>query len=242
MAAASHPPEPDASNPGCRNPSLEPMTYRGRPVPMAQPDRAVEAFEILLGVLEAQNPFFVGHAARVADLSATVAAVLGLGDATIEELRVAGRLHDLGKLAVPSTVLTARGPLTSEDAALVRMHPAIGAQILATIVSPSIQAAIRGHHERWDGTGYPAGLAGPLISLGARIVGAAEIFDALTSHRAHRAKMSEDVAIDRMQEMAGVALDPSVVDAIVTAVRHHQHLAFLHDDYSSGAEALTDDT
>jgi HD-GYP domain-containing protein (c-di-GMP phosphodiesterase class II) len=200
------------------------------------PNLAVATLELTLGLLESQTPYFIGHAARVADLAAGIGTKLGLSDAELDDLRVAGRLHDLGMVAVPSGILTATAALTPAEAALVRLHPTIGAQIVASIVSPAIQAAIRGHHERWDGTGYPDGLAGPAIPLAARIIGAAEVFDAMVSHRPYRPGLPESAALERVQHLAGTVLDPVVIEAMVAALRNPQRLAFLPDDYPSGVE------
>jgi HD-GYP domain-containing protein (c-di-GMP phosphodiesterase class II) len=198
--------------------------------------RAAAAFDLLFGILETQNPYFIGHAARVADLAASIGAGLGLEDSAIDELRIAGRLHDLGMVAVPTNVLTAAGPLSAADSALVRMHPTIGARILSTIVSPTIEAAIRGHHERWDGKGYPDGQSGASISLGARILAAAEIFDAMISPRAYRGALSEEEALLQLSGLRGTALDPAIVQATIAAVRTTKRLAFLPDLSPAGAD------
>lgn len=197
----------------------------------ASSGRAAAALDTLTAILEAQDAHYLGHAARVADLAASTAATLGLGNPEIEELRVAGRLHDLGMVVIPATVLQKAGPLTSEEMALVRSHPAVGAQIVRTIVDPGVQSFIRGHHERWDGAGYPDQLAGRDIPLGARILAVAEVFDALTSDRPHRGRHDEEEALRRLRELAGSALDPMIVDAAEPAVRQRRGLAFLSSEH-----------
>ncbi len=131
-----------------------------------------------------------GHSARVADLSAGVAAELGLSDEDVEMIRTAGRLHDIGKIGIREEVLNKQGPLTDDEYAHVKQHVLVGSQILAPLVHlRDIISFVRNHHERWDGFGYPDKLKGEAIPLGARIVGAVEIFDALTTARPYQEKM-----------------------------------------------------
>src|SRR5438094_6621610 len=156
--------------------------------------------EALVNALEAKDPYLRGHSARVADLSATIASQMGLSDEQLEWVRVAGRLHDLGKIGTREAVLNKQGALTPEEFEHVKQHVLIGSQILAPLSHlGDIITAVRGHHERWDGTGYPDGLRGEEIPLAARIIGAAEVYDALSTSRAYKEKLTPDQALQRME-------------------------------------------
>src|SRR5690606_1844331 len=116
--------------------------------------------------------------------------------------------------------LTKEGPLTADEYELVKQHVVIGSQILAPLAHlGDVIAFVRSHHERWDGQGYPDRLRGEEITLGARVLGAAEIFDALTTARPYQEKMPPDVAVERMRDLAGSVLDPGVYQALEAAVR-----------------------
>jgi putative nucleotidyltransferase with HDIG domain len=171
-----------------------------------------------------------GHSARVADLAATVASQLGLEDEEVEHVRVAGRLHDVGKIGTREAVLNKQGPLTPEEFEHVKQHVLIGSQILAPL--PHLEHAIamvRSHHERWDGTGYPDGLRGEEIPLGARIIGAAEVYDALCTSRPYQEKLAPEDAVKRMADLSGTVLDPKVYDALLGVVSRRRTLVFLDD-------------
>src|SRR5438445_4895846 len=171
-----------------------------------------------------------GHSARVADLSATIAHQLGLSDEQLEHVRVAGRLHDIGKIGTRESVLNKEGALTPEEFEHVKQHVLIGSQILAPLSHlGDIIPAVRGHHERWDGSGYPDGLRGEAIPVAARILGAAEVYDALSTSRAYQEKMTADQAVERMTDLAGTVLDPKVFEALTTVVARRRTLVFLDD-------------
>jgi len=191
---------------------------------------SVATLEALVNALEAKDPFIRGHSARVADLGAMIAAELGMNDEQVEQVRMAGRLHDIGKIGIREDILTKEGPLTADEYELVKQHVVIGSQILAPLAHlGDVIAFVRSHHERWDGQGYPDRLRGEEITLGARVLGAAEIFDALTTARPYQEKMPPDVAVERMRDLAGSVLDPGVYQALEAAVRRRQALVFLDD-------------
>jgi putative two-component system response regulator len=189
---------------------------------------SVATLDVLVNALEAKDPFLSGHSARVADLAATLAAQLGLPDDEIEQARVAGRLHDIGKIGTRDEVINKPGPLTPEEYEHVKYHVTIGAQILAPLehLGPVIDV-VRSHHERWDGRGYPDGRQGEEIPLLGRIVGVAEVWDALNSSRPYRETLDQDQALRRLGELAGTALDPRVCDALSEVVHHRRSLVFL---------------
>ena len=191
---------------------------------------SVATLEALVNALEAKDPYMRGHSARVADLSATIAHQLGLAEEQVEHVRVAGRLHDIGKIGTREAVINKQGPLSPEEFEHVKQHVIIGSQILAPLAHlGDIIPAVRGHHERWDGTGYPDGLRGEDIPLAARIIGAAEVFDALSTSRAYQEKMNAEQAVERMTDLAGTVLDPKVFEALTTVVARRRTLVFLDD-------------
>ncbi|HMH82637.1 MAG TPA: HD domain-containing phosphohydrolase [Gemmatimonadales bacterium] len=194
---------------------------------------SIATLEALVNALEAKDPYMRGHSARVADLSATIAHQLGLADEDLEHVRVAGRLHDIGKIGTRESVLNKQGALTPDEFEHVKQHVVIGSQILAPLSHlGDIIPAVRHHHERWDGTGYPDGLRGEEIPIGARIIGAAEVFDALSTSRAYQEKMSPENAVERIADLSGTVLDPQVVEALSAIVAKRHTLVFL--DESSG--------
>jgi putative two-component system response regulator len=194
---------------------------------------SIATLEALVNALEAKDPYMRGHSARVADLSATIAHQLAMPDEIVEHVRIAGRLHDIGKIGTREVVLNKQEALTPEEFEHVKQHVVIGSQILAPLnhLGPII-SAVRGHHERWDGTGYPDGLRGDDIPIAARIIGAAEVFDALSTSRAYQDKMNPEEAIQRLADLAGTVLDPKVCEALATIVARRRTLVFL--DESSG--------
>src|SRR5213596_3345328 len=191
---------------------------------------SIATLEALVNALEAKDPYMRGHSARVADLSATVAAQLGLGEEAVEHVRVAGRLHEVGKIGTREVVLNKHGALTPEEFEHVKQHVIIGSQILAPLAHlGDIIPAVRHHHERFDGTGYPDGLRGQDIPVSARIIGAAEVFDALSTSRAYQEKMSPEKAVQRAADLSGTVLDPKVFEALASVVARRRTLVFLDE-------------
>jgi putative two-component system response regulator len=194
---------------------------------------SVATLEALVNALEAKDPYLRGHSARVADLAATIAAEMGLDDESIEKVRIAGRLHDIGKIGIREEVLGKQGPLTDEEYEHVQQHVIIGSQILSPLAHlQEVIAFVRSHHERWDGFGYPDRLEGDAIPYGARIIGAVEIYDALTTSRPYQEKMPPAIAVERMRDLTGTVIDPAVHRALETVVRHRPTLTYL--DESAG--------
>jgi HD-GYP domain-containing protein (c-di-GMP phosphodiesterase class II) len=174
----------------------------------------------LANALEAKDPYTRGHSERVGTWSRRLGVILGLGGDEVETVTQAGLLHDIGKIGVPEAVLRKRAGLAPDEWALMRQHPVIGAQIVAPFEFFAGGAlVIRHHHERWDGTGYPDGLAAAAIPFGARIVAVADVFDALTSDRPYRAALSRDAALAYLAAEASHTLDADVVAALLRLVR-----------------------
>jgi putative two-component system response regulator len=196
----------------------------------AQERISVATLEALVNALEAKDPHLRGHSARVADLSASVAAQMGCSDEAVEAIRTGGRLHDIGKIGIREEILNKQGPLTDAEFEHVKQHVLVGSQILAPLVHlKDIITFVRSHHERWDGAGYPDRLAGEAIPLGARIIGAVEIYDALTTSRPYQEKMPPEIAVERMRDLIGNMLDPAVHEALASVIGHRQALVFLDD-------------
>ncbi|HVH67248.1 MAG TPA: HD domain-containing phosphohydrolase [Gemmatimonadales bacterium] len=200
---------------------------------------SVATLEALVNALEAKDPYMRGHSARVADLSATVAHELGMTEEEVELVRVAGRLHDIGKIGTREAVLNKQGTLTPDEFEHVKQHVIIGSQILAPLSHlGDIIPAVRHHHERWDGSGYPDGLRSQEIPIGARIIGAAEVFDALSTSRAYQEKLAPEKAIERIAELSGTVVDPKVFEAMASVVARRRTLVFL-DEGGGGAATGT---
>jgi putative nucleotidyltransferase with HDIG domain len=170
----------------------------------------------LANALEAKDPYTRGHSERVAALSRRVASALGLAPAVVDVVGQAGLLHDIGKIGVPEAILRKPGPLSPDEWQIMRAHPVIGAQIVAPFeFFEGAARAIRHHHERWDGSGYPDGLAHQAIPLEARIVAVADVFDALTSARPYRGALARDAARAVLVHEAGRTLDETIVAALL---------------------------
>jgi putative two-component system response regulator len=192
---------------------------------------SVATLEALVKVSEAQDPWFAGHSLRVAQVAASIAAESGRSDEEVEQVRQAGRLHDIGMICVPEGLQSKEGSLTPAEFELIRRHPVVGSQILAPLPHLAhVATFVRGHHERWDGKGYPDGLAGDAIPWGARLLGAAEIYDALTTARPYREQLTPELAVDRMRELTGAVVAPEVLRALTAVVERGSALVFVGDE------------
>lgn len=177
-----------------------------------------DAIAALAEAIEAKDHFTGGHVGRVVRLATSLGKAIGLSHREIRLLRQAAVLHDVGKIGVPEAVLNKPGELTQEERALIRQHPETGARILSHLDTSGIDqviAAVRGHHERWDGTGYPDELAGEEIPLLARIIAVADTYDALTSDRPYRPAYSQERALDILIESRGKHLDRRLMDLFI---------------------------
>jgi response regulator RpfG family c-di-GMP phosphodiesterase len=176
----------------------------------------LSAIDSLVRTMEERDPYTAGHSRRVREYSLRLGRALGLDDRQMRQLSLAAKLHDIGKVGVPEAILNKPGPLTPAESLVVREHPIIAERILRSIVrNRGVLAAIRGHHERIDGAGYPDGLKGTQIPLLARVITVADCFDALTSARAYRAPLSASQALQMLQGSAGTHFQPEFVRAFV---------------------------
>jgi len=173
------------------------------------------AVQSLAAALDARDGYTHGHSQRVTALAVALARGLGLPEAAIERIHLAGMLHDIGKIGIRESVLNKPMALTDDEYAHIRTHPVIAQNILAPIVwEPETVRLIRAHHERYDGNGYPDGLAGEGIPLGARILAVADAFDAMTSKRSYREPMSRGQALAVLRHGCGRQWDPLVVETL----------------------------
>jgi HD-GYP domain-containing protein (c-di-GMP phosphodiesterase class II) len=186
-----------------------------------QVQRAI--YQSLLGLanaLEAKDSYTKGHSERVGAWSRGVATALGLPAAEVDMIGQAGLLHDIGKIGIPEAVLRKPGPLEPEEWVVMRNHPLIGAQIVSPFDFFTAGALmIRHHHERHDGSGYPDGLVGDEIPIGARVIAVVDVYDALTSHRPYRAALPHATVIARLGEAAGRTLDEDAVSAFIDLIQ-----------------------
>jgi putative nucleotidyltransferase with HDIG domain len=170
----------------------------------------------LARTVDAKSPWTAGHSQRVTETATAIGRAMGLPAGDLDRLARGSLLHDIGKIAVPSSVLNKPGALTAEEFDQMKQHPTVGARILEPIPDyDRLIPVVLQHHERFDGSGYPAGIAGDEISLDARIVAVADVFDALTSERPYRKAMDLDVATRIIANGSGSDFDPAVVEAFL---------------------------
>jgi putative nucleotidyltransferase with HDIG domain len=176
----------------------------------------VQTLRLAARALDARDPYTESHSERVADLSAQIAGRLGLGSFEVERIRTGGLLHDLGKLGIRDEILNKAGPLTPDEWDRMKQHPDLGADMIAEHSAlVHLSPVVRHHHERFDGAGYPAGIAGDEIPIGARIIAVADAYDTITGPRVYRREsLSPRAAVDNITAGAGSKYDPAVVDAL----------------------------
>lgn len=180
----------------------------------------------LVSVIDAKSPWTKGHSERVTNYAKKIANGLELDNEWIETLTLGALLHDIGKIGTYDTVLDKPGPLTPEEFELVKKHPQKGADIIAPIKQlGSVVPIVKHHHEKYDGSGYPDGLRGEEIPLGARILTVADSFDAMTSDRPYRKSSSREYACLKLKELAGVFYDPKIVEVFLRAAEDKDFLA-----------------
>jgi putative nucleotidyltransferase with HDIG domain len=183
-------------------------------------ESSLEAIESLNATVEAKDPYTAGHSQRVQRIALSVGQELGLSVKELDALRFGALFHDIGKIAIPDALLTKPGRLTDEEYELMKRHSAEGARIVAKFgrLRDSVPI-IRHHHERWDGRGYPEGLAGDEIPLPAAVAGLADAWDAMTIERPYQRALTFDEALDEVRTCSGAQFVPVVVDAFFEAVR-----------------------
>jgi response regulator RpfG family c-di-GMP phosphodiesterase len=177
------------------------------------------AIDGLVRSMEERDAYTAGHSRRVSLYACRLATALDLEPRIGKQLRLAAKMHDIGKIGVPEAILNKPGSLTAEEESVIRKHPIISERILKTIVTTkTVLAGIRGHHERWDGDGYPDGLCGDKIPLLARLITIPDCFDAMTTSRAYRAALPVSRAEEILLAGAGSQFDPTLVEVFVKLI------------------------
>jgi putative two-component system response regulator len=164
-----------------------------------------------------KDPYTEGHLRRIAGYGAQIAAALGLGPDEVRTVRRAGILHDIGKIGVSESILQKPGPLDPDEQVELRRHAEHGAAIVAPLgFAAEVAPIILAHHEHWDGRGYPRGIAGDEIPIGARIIAVVDAWDAMTTDRPYRRSLGDAEAIRRLRAGSGTQWDPRVVETFLT--------------------------
>jgi putative nucleotidyltransferase with HDIG domain len=193
-------------------------------------DLHLATIEALARAIDAKDQNTQTHIRRVQTYAARMAKAVGLSPGEIQCIKTAALLHDIGKLAVPEHILSKPGPLTQEEFQKIRIHPEVGAEIIAAVPFPyPVAPIILSHHERWDGTGYPRGLAGEEIPKAARLISVADTYDVMTARDSYRKPVSSEEAIAELRRVAGTQLDPEVVE-VFAALLDSGDLSFRHGD------------
>jgi putative two-component system response regulator len=189
--------------------------------------------ETLINAMEAKDLYLRGHSRRVAEQAASVAEELGLEADVVENIRLAGRLHDIGKIGIREEILNKPGALTADEYAHVKEHVRIGMEILEPLNHiPEALEYIHDHHEHFDGSGYPRGKSGSDISIGGRILTACDAFDAMTSRRAFREAFDEKQTMEFLRAELGRLVDPRVFAALEKVVARRMTLTFIDDRHA----------
>ncbi|MBN2189774.1 MAG: PAS domain S-box protein [Candidatus Aureabacteria bacterium] len=171
-------------------------------------------------IVEVRDPYTAGHERRVAQLASAIALEMGLSDREIEGIRIASSIHDVGKIYVPAEILNKPAKISDVEYKIIKTHPRVGYDILKNIEFPwPVADIVLQHHERVDGSGYPFGLSGKNILIGARIIGVADVVETMSSHRPYRSALGIDKALEEISENRGKLYDPDVVDACLRLFR-----------------------
>ncbi len=179
-----------------------------------------DTIQAMARIVEMRDPYTAGHQRRVTQLACAIAKEIELPQDQISGLRLAGLIHDIGKVRVPSEILTNPDGLSEAEFTMIKMHPVVGYEILKTIDLPwPIAEVVYQHHERMNGSGYPSGLTGADIILEARILAVADVVEAIASHRPYRPALGTDAALNEISQKKGILYDPKVVDACLTLFR-----------------------
>jgi len=201
---------------------------------LARLENTQDVLVALASAVDAKDPLTEHHCGRVADQALMLARLAGLDADAVEAVGYGAVLHDVGKIGIAEAVLRKPGKLTDEERAEMQRHPIVGAEILSPLrLGRIVGPIVRGHHERWDGGGYPDGLRGDEIPMGARLVAVVDAYDAMTHDRPYRARLSEDEARSELLRHRGSQFDPDLVDLLLA------HLDTPGEPPASHADAFT---
>jgi putative two-component system response regulator len=180
--------------------------------------------QVLEATIAARDPYTVTHQRRVAEIAQDIALEMGLTQKQLQALWLASIIHDLGKIAIPAEILTKPAKLKKTEYCIIKEHPEVAVSILTPIKSfNQMSMVILQHHERMDGSGYPLGLKGKDILLEAKILGVADVFEAMTSHRPYRPSLGIEKAYDELRQNSGILYDTNVVEACLRIFRNRVH-------------------
>jgi len=176
--------------------------------------------QVMISAVEARDPYTAGHQRRVADLARAIATEMGLPQDTIEGIRMAGSIHDIGKLSIPAEILSKPTKLSENEFSLIKEHARKGYEMLKDVESPwPLAEIVYQHHERMDGSGYPRNLKGDEILMEARIMAVADVVEAMASHRPYRPALGIDAALKEIEDNRGILYDADVVDVCLRLFR-----------------------
>jgi len=169
--------------------------------------------EAMALTVETRDPYTAGHQRRVSDLARAIATEMDISENRVQGIRLAGVIHDIGKISVPGEILSKPGRISKHEFGIIKEHPTVGYNILKTVDFPwPIAQIVLQHHERFDGSGYPNGLSGEDILLEARIMAVADVVEAMASHRPYRASLGTDMALKEIAKNRGILYDAQVVE------------------------------
>lgn len=209
---------------------------------LARLESTQDVLVALASAVDAKDPLTEHHCGRVADRALVLARLAGLGPDEVEAVGYGAVLHDVGKIGIAEAVLTKPGKLTDEERAEMQRHPLIGAAILQPLrLGRIVGPIVRGHHERWDGAGYPDGLRGEAIPIGARVVAVVDAHDAMTHDRPYRGRLGDDEAREELIRHRGTQFDPGLVDLLLASLDGKPADEFARDvSFTRGLHALRD--
>ena len=176
--------------------------------------------QVMVSAVEMRDPYTAGHQLRVANIASAIATEMGLSQDKIEGIRMAGSIHDIGKLSIPAEILSKPTKLTNIEFSLIKEHPQSGYEMLKDVESPwPLAQIVYQHHERMDGSGYPRNLKGDEILMEARIMAVADVVEAMASHRPYRAALGIEAALEEIEKNKGIFYDNAVADACLRLFR-----------------------
>ena len=196
----------------------------------------MQIVQTLSGAIDAKDSYTNGHSLRVAEYSRRIARRAGLSEEKVKNIYMMALLHDIGKIGIPDTIINKPGKLSSEEFAIIKAHPSIGAKILENITEfPDIAVGAHFHHERYDGKGYPEGLKGEEIPESARIIAVADCYDALTSKRSYRDLLPQRTVRDKIEKDKGLQFDPKFAQIMLEMIDEDKDYT-MREDTTNGQE------
>ncbi len=195
-----------------------------------------EAISAMSNAIDAKDPYTSGHSVRVAAYAAAIARKMGFDSDDLESIYYTGLLHDVGKIAIPRSIITKPSRLTDEEYEIMKKHPSVGGEILKDITSiKNVRLGVSQHHEKWDGGGYTGGLSGTEISIEGRIICAADSYDAMASDRLYRKALGKEEILNEFISCKGTQFDPEIADIVIEMIRNDE---FVNIDTADAAKLL----